>query len=201
MNLEPNVSSGRCRIEPAHCIDVAGVLHCLRNGKFIALCTTAYSDILGIKKMRHTIKLLAVAVVFLLVVSAGAAAAQTTTKPEETARQFYAWYLSELGKDANPIADDRGMSRFVTIRYRAAIKRALDREEGIGADVFIDAQDWDPLWAKNISATRFAINGTRSTVNVTLKGGTGFGTKRLKLILRKESSVWKIDSVNGAANP
>jgi hypothetical protein len=135
---------------------------------------------------------------FLFVLSINTVLAQT---PEKSVRAFYVWYLTELDKEKNPIKDDRGLSRFVTNRFRSAIKRALNREEGIDADVFIDAQDWDPLWVKNISTSRAVITGNRSTVTVTLRGGPNFGTKRLKVAMRKEPAAWKIDSVNGVANP
>lgn len=125
-------------------------------------------------------------------------AAQT---PEAQARSFYAWYLHELNAERNPIADSGGLRKYVTTRMVRSIERALKSEDGIDADIFIDAQDFDPLWEKNISTSKAAVRSTSATLTVTLKGGPNFGTKRLRLALKKEGGVWKIDSVNGRAAP
>lgn len=130
----------------------------------------------------------------------GAASAQSAA-PEAQARSFYAWYLHELNIEHNPIGNSRGLGRYVTARMVRSIRRALGRENGIDADIFIDAQDFDPLWEKNISTSRAVIRGASATLTVTLKGGPNFGTKRLRLALKKEGGAWKIDSVNGRANP
>lgn len=127
-----------------------------------------------------------------------AVAAQT---PEARVRGFYAWYLHELNTEHNPIANSSGLRRYLTPRFAGAIERALNREDGIDADIFIDAQDFDPLWEKNMSTSKAAITGARATVTVTLKGGPGFGTKRLKVGLKKEGGVWKIDSINNRLSP
>jgi hypothetical protein len=128
------------------------------------------------------------------------ALAQTAT-PEATVRSFYSWYLHELNSDREPITNSQGLSKFVTARLLKAIGRALKRDEGINADLFIDAQDFDPLWEKNISTAKAVIRGDRASVTVTLKGGPVFGTKRLKVGLKKETGAWKIDSVNGVLSP
>lgn len=127
--------------------------------------------------------------------------AQNASTPEARARSFYAWYLHELNAERNPIANSNGLRKYVTARMAGAIGRALKRENGIDADIFIDGQDFDPLWEKNISSSKATIKGANATVTITLKGGPGFDTKRLRVVLLKEQSIWKINSVNGITSP
>ena len=82
-----------------------------------------------------------------------------------------------------------------------SLNRALRPPDGIDADFFIDAQDWDQTWEQNISTSKATVQGNLATVNVTLKGGAAFGNKKLKVGLRKEGGVWKIDSINDRMNP
>ena len=127
--------------------------------------------------------------------------AQIAGTPEAQARQFYAWYLHELNAERNPISNSRGLRKYVTTRMVRSIERALTRENGIDADIFIDAQDFDAQWEKNITVSRTAITGASAKVTVTLRGGPNFGTKRMRIGLKKEAGIWKIDSVNGLMSP
>jgi hypothetical protein len=128
--------------------------------------------------------------------------AQTPASPEVSVQRFYSWYLHALNQNQNPLDKQQTeLSKFITARLLMSLKRALKRPDGIDADFFIDAQDWDESWEKNISTSASTTQADRATVNVTLKGGEAFGTKRLKVGLRKESGAWKIDSVNGRLNP
>ena len=130
----------------------------------------------------------------------GVAVGQTTL-PESRARGFYAWYLHELKAERNPIRNSKGLRKYVTARMVRSVERALKRPEGIDADIFIDAQDFDPLWEKNITTSVGATGPVAATLTVTLKGGRGFGTKRLRVGMKREGGVWKIDSVNGRIAP
>ena len=136
-----------------------------------------------------------------IVTFASVVSAQTAATPESRVRSFYSWYLHELNTEHDPIANKKGLARHLTTRYAGAIARALKQEDGIDADPFIDAQDFDPLWEKNLTVSKAAITGAKATATVTLKGGPNFGTKRLKIGLRKEGGVWKIDSVNDRLRP
>ena len=136
-----------------------------------------------------------------IVTFASVVSAQTAAMPESRVHSFYSWYLHELNAEHDPIANKKGLARHLTTRYAGAIVRALKQEDGIDADPFIDAQDFDPLWEKNLTVSKAAISGAKATATVTLKGGPNFGTKRLKIGLRKEGGVWKIDSVNDRLRP
>lgn len=141
-----------------------------------------------------------VSIAAVLIPLSSSIAAQANS-PEARVRTFYAWYLHELNAEHDPIANNKILRQHLTARYATAIARALKRENGIDADPFIDAQDFDPLWEKNTTVLKPTITGVKATTTVTLKGGPNFGTKRLKVGLRKEGGVWKIDSVNDRLSP
>jgi len=130
------------------------------------------------------------------------ALAQAPATPEATVQRFYSWYLHALNQNEHPLdRHQTELSKFITARLLISLKRALKRPDGIDADFFIDAQDWDESWERNISTSAATTQADRAIVNVTLKGGEAFGTKRLKIGLRKEIGAWKIDSVNNRLNP
>jgi len=122
--------------------------------------------------------------------------------PEAAVRRFYEWYLHALNQNEDPLGERRAeLGKFVTPRLMKSLNRALGRPEGIGADFFIDAQDWDESWEKNISVSKAKIKGARATVSVSLKGTGSVGNHQLRIGLQKQRGAWKIDSVNGMANP
>lgn len=143
------------------------------------------------------------ALLTLLTLSASSVvSAQSSATPEQVVQRFYSWYLHALNQNEDPLEKQKGeLSKYVTQRLLRSLNRALRRPDGIDADFFIDAQDWDEAWEKNISTSGVVIRGTQATVNAILKGGPTFGNKRLKLLLRKEGGAWKIDGVNNRLNP
>jgi hypothetical protein len=125
--------------------------------------------------------------------------AQATASPEVVVRNFYEAYLNSLNQNEDPLTKRRTeLSKLVTRRLMASLDRA--RKRGLDADYFLDAQDWDETWEKNITTSSAGIHGLRATVNVVLKGDS-FGEHKLRVLVRKETGVWKIDSVNGQVNP
>jgi hypothetical protein len=68
--------------------------------------------------------------------------------------------------------------------------------DGLDGDYFVDAQDFDNLWAKNISVSKVEIRGTKATSEVLLEGSPGM-RRQLKLSLINAGDVWKIDKVQG----
>ena len=99
----------------------------------------------------HTRKIVVISVVsiaaFMVLLHVNVAA--QTASPDSRVRSFYSWYLHELNAEHDPIANNKVLRQHLTARYATAIARALNREGGIDADPFIDAQDFDPLWEKN----------------------------------------------------
>src|SRR5215831_16567109 len=73
--------------------------------------------------------------------------AQTSMTPEDTARKFYELYLHSLNAQEERLKKQRAeLSKLVTQRLIRSYDRASKREEGINADFFLDAQDWDAAW-------------------------------------------------------
>jgi hypothetical protein len=150
--------------------------------------------------------ILTVAILFLVALNSTMAEtpalAQTPRTPEATVRRFYQWYVHALNQNVEPLEKHQAeMGKFVTARLMGSLTRALKRPDGIDADYFLDAQDWDEMWEHNISTSKARIQGERATINVTLNGNASFGNHKLRVRLRKEGGAWKIDSINGRANP
>ena len=119
--------------------------------------------------------------------------------PEETAKDFYKWYLTELNNERYPI--NRQKSE-VLKRVSKRLGRWLysPAYEEFGADYFLDAQDWDENWAKGVTTSKAAVRGNVATVKVSLaapKGtNTNFDAHSVTVKLVKEGEAWKIDRVN-----
>jgi len=115
--------------------------------------------------------------------------------PEKMIRDFYSWYLKSMQDGKDPFQDRRSeLKRFATARLIQEIDRARKSEDGIGSDPFLDAQDFDKDWAKNITVSNVSIKGDTATADVQLRGRE-MGTQKLRLNLRQESGAWKVDKV------
>ena len=144
--------------------------------------------------------LLAVAVVLLaggLPVRAEDAAADRTT-PQETLRRFYAWYVPALAGGEDLLAAGRRgeLRRYVSGRFLGRIDRARRGPDGLDGDPFLDAQDFDPQWGKQIAVRVIETREERVEAEVTLTGKE-LGVKRLHVILAREDGTWKLDHVGG----
>lgn len=145
-----------------------------------------------------TIKTFIFCGLFAVLVSS-AAFGQAALTPERAAKDFYTWYLTELNAERYPI---RQAKRQMLGKVSTRLGRWLYSKsyEEYGADYFLDAQDWDENWVKNISASKAVVKGNTSTVNVKFgvpKGTySGFGPRTLPVGLVKEGGTWRIDKVN-----
>jgi len=122
-------------------------------------------------------------------------------KPEQTAKDFYKWYLTALNAQKDPIRDNK---RLMLQKVSTRLGRWLYSKayEEYDADYFLDAQDYDETWVNGITAAPAATNGNVSTVKLTFtpkKGSTGFGVRTMRIKFVKENGAWKIDSVNNRA--
>jgi hypothetical protein len=113
--------------------------------------------------------------------------------PEVVVKNFYAWYIGVLNKNATPFKQRAKIKQFVSARLIAEIDRMMKRGE-YDADYFINAQDWDNAWAKNIKVSDVAVNKGKANAAVFLDGESDFDNK-LKLSLVREQGSWKIDTV------
>ncbi len=124
---------------------------------------------------------------------------QAAQTPEQTARSFYRWYLSELDAERYPIGRQR-------TKMRSKVSKRLGRwlyskaYEDYGADYIIQAQDWDSAWKDNIAVSKASVKGNTARLTVTLSGKSADSPdmyrNRLRITLLKEGRTWKIDRVS-----
>jgi len=136
------------------------------------------------------ISLVAVAVV------SPARAAEANATPEECIRNFYGWYVRNLVANRDPMKQRAEIRRYATDRLLKELGKMTMGPEGLNGDYFTDAQDFDPLWAKNISISNVKTAGDKSNALVLLNGSQGM-RKKLIVHLVKESGTWKVDKVQG----
>lgn len=139
--------------------------------------------------------------VFALVValgfsSAAKAAEPSAANPSDAIRNFYRWYVTELIAHHNPMENGKELKRFATERLLKEIDRMKKGPDGLDGDYFVDAQDFDELWAKNITVSDVKISGTKASAEVLL-AGKGDMRRRLQVSLAKDGGIWKVDKVKG----
>ena len=122
---------------------------------------------------------------------------RSQSTPSATVRAFYKWYVHALSHDiAEPLKADKVTARkYVTASFLNRIRKGMAREEGLNADPFLSAQDWDKEWENNIVIGKVSTTAASSTVNAVLPSKQ-MGDQKLKIILKKEGGLWKIDQVN-----
>jgi ABC-type transporter MlaC component len=119
------------------------------------------------------------------------------TPPERVVRDFYQWYVQALVQNRDPFTQDRAqLKRYASERLLREIDHARKGPDGLDGDPFVDAQDFDKDWAKNISVSAPVINGKRATTVVELSGKE-MGTRKLQVTLVQENGAWKVDKVEG----
>jgi hypothetical protein len=123
----------------------------------------------------------------------------TPQKPDAVIRGFYKWYVHALNQNKEPLTGERtAMRKYVTMRLITAINRMAKGPDGLDGDYFLDAQDWDKDWEKNIAVSNVVIKNTIATATVALSGEQM--KRNLQLTLKQESGAWKIDRVKGLDN-
>jgi hypothetical protein len=139
-------------------------------------------------------------IVALLIVAAAFAtgrAAESAATPEDCIRGFYKWYVTNLVANRDPMKQRKEIRRYATERLLNEISKMKTGPDGLDGDYFTDAQDFDPLWAKNISLSAVKISGDKCNAHVVLDGAKGM-RKKLVVDLVKEAGTWKVDKVRGA---
>lgn len=123
-------------------------------------------------------------------------AISTAHGPEHVVREFYAWYVHAVAAQKDPFAGNRAqLKRYATDRLIREIDKMRKGPDGLDGDPFLDAQDFDQEWARNITVSNLDIKGTTATVDVQLKGPS-VGTRNLQVTLVDERG-WKVDKVRG----
>ncbi len=123
-------------------------------------------------------------------------AAENAATPEDCIRNFYHWYVTNLVANRDPMKQRKEIRRYASERLLKQIDKMVKGPDGLDGDYFVDAQDFDPLWAKNIVISAVQTQGDRSNAHVLLEGARGM-RKKLIVHLVKESGTWKVDKVQG----
>ena len=128
------------------------------------------------------------------------AASATAQPPEAVIQEFYKWYLRALNQNGEPLTKGRAtLKKYVTLRFIREIDRALKGPDGLDADVFLEAQDFDKDWGKNIKVANVVTRYSTTTALVTLNG-KDIPNHKLSLTLKQEGGAWKIDKVKNLDN-
>ena len=126
-------------------------------------------------------------------------AAESAATPEDCIRNFYHWYVTNLVANRDPMKQRSEIRRYATERLLKEIDKIVKGPDGLDGDYFVDAQDFDPLWAKNISISDVKTTGDKSSAHVVLNGSKGM-RKKLMVHLVKEAGTWKVDKVQGGGD-
>ena len=105
-------------------------------------------------------------------------------------------YSPNLVANRDPMKQRKEIRQYATERLLKEIDKMVKGPDGLHGDYFVDAQDFDPLWAKNISISNLQTHGDKSSAHVLLNGAKGM-QKKLLVHLVKEGSTWKVDKVQG----
>src|SRR5689334_1539690 len=76
--------------------------------------------------------------------------ADSAATPEDCIRNFYHWYVTNLVANRDPMKQRKEIRQYATERLLKEIDKMAKGPDGLDGDYFVDAQDFDPLWAKNI---------------------------------------------------
>ena len=123
------------------------------------------------------------------------AAAAKSDQPSEVVDAFYRWYIKALVQGRDPMKQDKvTLRKFVATSLLDEIDRRMKSPDGLDADYFLQAQDYQDEWKNNVAVARPETNGAIATTLVTL---TAKGSKpyRLKVTLKKDPASWKISKV------
>ena len=114
--------------------------------------------------------------------------------PADLARSFYVWYIRELVNGGKPLEQQRAeVRRFVSEGLLARIENERRSATKLNRDPFLDAQEIDPEWARNVAIGNIFV-GRIARLSVALTGHK-LGDRQLELKLVQENGAWKIDRV------
>src|SRR6478752_1797324 len=104
-------------------------------------------------------------------------AAESAATPEDCIRNFYRWYVTNLVANRDPMKQRGEIRRYATERLLKEIDKMVKGPDGLDGDYFVDAQDFDPLWASKISISAVQVHGDKSDAHVLLNGAKGMQRK------------------------
>lgn len=117
-------------------------------------------------------------------------------EPRTMVKSFYSWYIAHFIKDQDPLHNDsKTVARYVSAELVKEIEGKIHSPDGLEADYFLQAQDYQDDWAGNISVSASHIAGLAATNDVIL-GATPATLQRLRIRLINESGTWRIRTVS-----
>ena len=112
--------------------------------------------------------------------------------PETVLQEFYKWYIIAVDNGTDPMKGARTtLKKYVTLRFINQVAR----DEELGADAFVQTQEWDKEWANHVTVSNLKVKATTATAIVTF-GSSDY--PRVSVTLVKAAGVWKIDRVKEA---
>ena len=115
--------------------------------------------------------------------------------PAEALRHFYSWYVGEIASGARPLGKERELMRkFVTDRLLNRIDKMPKGPGGLDGDFFLNAQEVDPEWGKNIAVSNNYVGRTMSKLGVILTGRK-LGDRQFDVKMLFQQGAWKVDEV------
>jgi hypothetical protein len=146
--------------------------------------------------MKQIVALLSLAAV---IVASQTRAVESAATPEDCIRNFYRWYVTNLVANRGPMKQRGEIRRYATERLLKEIDKMVKGPDGLDGDYFVDAQDFDPLWAKNIAISERKTRGDKSSARVLLNGSKSM-RKKLIVHLVQENGTWKVDKVQSGGD-
>ena len=86
------------------------------------------------------------------------------------------------------------MRKFITDRLLSRIDKMPKGPGGLDGDFFLDAQEVDPEWGKNIAISNNYIGKTMSKLGVILSGRR-MGDRQMEVKMLLQEGTWKIDEL------
>jgi hypothetical protein len=115
--------------------------------------------------------------------------------PAVAVRNFYRWYVGEVASGTRPLEKERELMRkFVTDRLLNRIDKMPKGPDGLDGDFFLNGQEIDPEWGKNIAVGNTYIGKTTSKLSVILTGRK-VGDRQFEVKMLFQQGAWKIDEV------
>ena len=113
--------------------------------------------------------------------------------PETTVMTFYSWYLKWTNEKQNPTKNMEATNYYLSARF----SQWYYSKEGqnVNYNVFVDGQQWNDAWAKNIKVGEAAITGDKANLKLMLSAPPDGPVMTLQISLVKERGEWKIDAV------
>lgn len=134
-------------------------------------------------------------VILVAIIAVSGSAAWPEKNPAQAIRNFYSWYVAEIVSGNRPLQKQRDLMRkFVTERLLSRIDKMPKGPGGLDGDYFLNAQEIDPDWGRNIAVGNNYIGKTMSRLSVILSGRK-LGDRQFDVTMRFQEGAWKIDEI------